>query len=91
MLHDDEKKVLDLTTDLWNTYIKLSVQHPEDQDEFRHALHVLQHLVMIREPRRNHPDLFYIQEENSVKKIVVDAILSNEQFKEIVENEGKNE
>lgn len=63
---DQEKEIIDLTAEIWNKYIQLPVQHPCDRDEFCKALHICQHLVMIRETRENNRDLFYIESENKI-------------------------
>lgn len=48
VLTEQEQKVLQLTADVWNAFMKLPRQHPDDQTEFRHALHALQRVVLAR-------------------------------------------
>ena len=60
-LSSGEHTVMTHLVDAWDSYVHLPVQHPDDLEEFRHALHRLQHLVMIREVRSRHSD--YTNEE----------------------------
>lgn len=48
----EERKVLDSLIETWNLFIKLPVEHRDDNDEFRHGLHDLQRIIMVREVRR---------------------------------------
>ncbi len=57
-MNEDEKELVLMLNDVYEKYVSLPVQHHSDRDEFINALHVLQHLVMIRSVRRTHPDLF---------------------------------
>jgi len=57
----NEKDVFASIVAAWNSFVKLSCQHPDDQDEFRHSAHNLQRLIGIRELRRLHPDKWYNQ------------------------------
>ena len=52
VLTNEELNVIELSTKFWNAYNKLEEQHPCDKEEFCHALHICQHLVMIRGIRR---------------------------------------
>lgn len=56
----DELNVIELSVKLWNAFNKLEEQHPCDKEEFCHALHICQQLVMIRGMRRLNSDLFPI-------------------------------
>ena len=73
MLNDNEMNVINLLSEAWNEYIKLEHQHPCDKEEFCRALHVCQHLIMIRDIRRQNPELFPIYDEqgNEIKNIKV--------------------
>ena len=42
---DEEKKVILLTRDLWNAFIDLPIQHPNDRDDFRGAIHSIQRIL----------------------------------------------
>ena len=48
MLNDEEKAVLDALASAWNAFVKLPVEHPDEQREFRTAIHQAQHLIMSR-------------------------------------------
>ena len=67
-MNEAQKELINLTAQLWNKYIKLPQQHPCDKEQFCHALHICQHLIMIREARRNDPQLFYNEENNDLDK-----------------------
>ena len=55
---EKEINILYLLEKLYEEYIELEQQHPDDKKEFINALHVLQHLIMIRSVRRKYKDLF---------------------------------
>jgi len=57
-LTTDEQNVMNSIVDAWHGYIRLESQHPDDIHEFRHAIHRLQHLLMIRHIRREFPDTY---------------------------------
>lgn len=46
---DQEKKVLELTKDVWNTFLELPEQHEDDEHDFRFHIHALQNIVLARE------------------------------------------
>lgn len=46
---DQEKKVLELTKDVWNDFLKLPEQHKDDEHDFRFHIHALQNIVLARE------------------------------------------
>jgi hypothetical protein len=48
ILTAQEQELLRLTSDVWNAFLLLPRQHPDDQTEFRHALHALQRIVLAR-------------------------------------------
>ena len=52
---DQEIKVLDVSADLWNEFLKLPSMHPDDQNEFRLNLHALQNIIYAREGLRSVP------------------------------------
>lgn len=72
-----------MLNDVYDKYSALSVQHHADMDEFVNALHVIQHLVMIRSVRRKYPDIFPLNLKIDVN--VKDAI------EETLMNAFKNE
>ena len=52
MMTDEERRLLDLTVDVWNGFVALPAQHPEELHEMGHAIHRVQHLIMVRPTRR---------------------------------------
>lgn len=58
MLLPDELEIIDDTANLFIKFKKLKVQREEDLIAFTDAIHQLQHLIMIRSTRREHPDIF---------------------------------
>lgn len=54
-LTDQERAVLDLLAAAWNAYLALSKAHPDQDAEFRHSIHALQHQIMARPTRRMLP------------------------------------
>lgn len=51
-LSEHENHVLHLTVETWNAFLLLPNEHPDDVDEFRHAIHRLQSLILQRPTRR---------------------------------------
>ena len=43
-----EEACLQCLTKAWNKFIGLPVLHPDDQREFKHAIHAAQNIVMAR-------------------------------------------
>ena len=64
---DKEIELVEILANFWNEYIKLPYQHPCDKQEMCQAIHTAQHLIMIREMRRKHSDLFPIYTEVDVE------------------------
>jgi hypothetical protein len=56
-----ERKVLRLTAECWNEFIKLKPTHPDDINEFADAIHDLQKILAMRMCRRDHSDIFPIK------------------------------
>jgi hypothetical protein len=44
----DEDKVLDHLVMAWNAFLTLEARHPDDDQEFRQAIHAAQNIVMAR-------------------------------------------
>jgi hypothetical protein len=44
----DEIDAISMTISLWNLFLRLPIQHPDHVDEFRHAIHELQRIIMVR-------------------------------------------
>jgi len=40
-----ENKCIDITVDLWNTFIQIQGLHPDDKPDFRHHLHAIQNIL----------------------------------------------
>lgn len=47
-LQPNERAVLDALVNAWNLYLELSKAHPDQDAEFRHGIHALQHQIMAR-------------------------------------------
>lgn len=47
-LTDDERKVIELLAKAWDAFITLPFQHPAHKQEFQHAIHAAQRIVMSR-------------------------------------------
>lgn len=47
-----EKQLLNITADLWNTYLKLPIEHSDDTDTFRGLIHQIQSHILMRSARR---------------------------------------
>lgn len=58
-----EKNILTAIGYIWNEYIKLEKQHPNEQNEFAAGIHTLQHLIAIRAVRRNFPKMFPVKKD----------------------------
>lgn len=51
-LQSNERAVLKALADAWNLYLDLSKAHPDQDAEFRHGIHALQHQIMSRPVQR---------------------------------------
>jgi hypothetical protein len=47
-----ELELLNMLGEVWNTFLSLPQEHPDDTTQFRQNLHILQHQVMARPTRR---------------------------------------
>lgn len=45
---DDERKVVEQLGNVWNAFLALPTQHPQDQHEMLHAIHMAQRIIMAR-------------------------------------------
>lgn len=52
MLKPQEAAVAHALADAWNAFLKLPVEHNDDIDEFRRAIHAAQNIVLSRPGRR---------------------------------------
>lgn len=48
----NERAVLAHLAAAWNAYLELNKAHPDQDAEFRHGIHALQHQIMARPTRR---------------------------------------
>lgn len=62
-MNEEEKKVIDVSAELWNSFLKLEKYHPDDIHDVRFHIHAIQNIVMGREAVRNNPNLFSIKNE----------------------------
>jgi hypothetical protein len=53
-LTDQERAVVDALADAWNRYVELPIEHDDDQDEFRRAIHAANAKVLMRPGRREY-------------------------------------
>lgn len=72
---EKEQKIIHMLESLYEEYSSLDTQHKDDMKEFINALHILQHLVMIRSVRRKYSDLFPIDKSNV--KIINEDVLGD--------------
>ena len=49
-----------MLVDLWNEYIKLEVQHPNEKESFINCINQCQSMIAMRIARNSRPDLFPI-------------------------------
>lgn len=61
MITVDEDHISNLIVDVWENYLKLEKQHPNDLEEFHRAIHDLQKLMAIRIVRRLYPEKYPIK------------------------------
>ncbi|TJW14333.1 MAG: hypothetical protein E5W82_10160 [Mesorhizobium sp.] len=47
-----EQEVLIALVNAWNKFVDLPIEHGDDLTEFRHGIHSLQHIVLMRPTRR---------------------------------------
>ena len=90
MLTDDEIDLVMQMNDLYSQYLALPVQHKDDKAEFVEALHRLQHLVMVRSVRRDHPDLFPKNISAEVSGSGLENLIGEKIGEEILKNMQKN-
>jgi hypothetical protein len=48
----NERAVIDKLVEAWNSFLTLPTEHPDEQTEFRLAVHNAQRIVMVRSVRR---------------------------------------
>ena len=57
-LSNEEKYVLELTSEIWNSWCKLPNRSDDDNNEFQRAIHLAQQLIALRIARRVDPDIW---------------------------------
>lgn len=55
---EKEQEVMDHLEKAWNAYIELPSEHPDELDEFRHAIHRIQDSMSTRVLRREYRSYF---------------------------------
>ena len=58
---DQEEKVLEMLANVWNEYLKLDVQHPNEREYFANGINQCQSMIAMRIARNSRPDLFPIK------------------------------
>lgn len=53
LLTEGERQVVNALADAWNAFLELKPVHPDDQVEFRQAIHAAQNIVMARPVLKN--------------------------------------
>ena len=71
---EKELNLIEILANVWNEYLQLPEQHCNDRQEFCEAIHRLQHLLMIRDARRNHPDVWQQVREAASRRYMTDAL-----------------
>ncbi len=51
---EQEKKVIEITVQLWSEFLKLPEMHPDDCNEMRMHIHAIQEKIFAREGIRKH-------------------------------------
>lgn len=52
-LTSDEDDVLNALAAAWNAFLRLPIEHPDQQTEFRQAIHAIQSQILARPTRRD--------------------------------------
>lgn len=84
---NEEKDIILLLGEVYDKYVSLKPQHYSDLDEFVNALHVLQHLVMIRGVRRENPEMFPI---NLKAEVSIDDLSDTKKIENAISETLKN-
>lgn len=84
-MNQQEIDIIMLLENIYQKFSALEEQHYKDKEEFIQALHVLQHLIMIRGVRREYPDLFPLCKinEHVIQIDTFKELLSNKQSEDI--------
>lgn len=87
MMTNEEKDIILLLEEVYDKYVSLKQQHHCDLDEFVNALHILQHLIMIRGVRRDNPEMFPI---NLKAEVSVDDLGDTKKIEKAISDTLKN-
>jgi hypothetical protein len=58
-LTEQEKEILGHLSKAWNAFVELDKKHPDDNDEFRRAIHDAQKMIALRVARRVDQDVWF--------------------------------
>lgn len=47
-VEDLEAKILNALSDIWNQFLHLPSEHPDENNDFRRGIHDLQRIIMVR-------------------------------------------
>lgn len=50
--------ISDLLVRVWNTFLELDPQHPDELNDFKNGIHQLQYVLMARGARRSNPEIY---------------------------------
>ena len=53
LLTEEERRVVDTLAEAWNAFLELKPVHPDDNQEFRQAIHAAQNIIMARPVMKN--------------------------------------
>jgi hypothetical protein len=53
-----EKRIVDLSADIWNEFLTLEQTHPSDIEDLSKAIHDIQKIIAVRMARRSNPSTF---------------------------------
>lgn len=56
-----EKKILNLSVEMWTLFLKLKSQHPDEAKDFADGIHRCQYLIGMRIARKYEPKIFPIK------------------------------
>ena len=48
LLTQEEQQVMTYLSEAWNKFVHLKTVHPDEQTDFRHAIHEAQRIIMAR-------------------------------------------
>jgi hypothetical protein len=58
-LTSDEQEILNYLANAYRLFVKLDAKHPDDDNEFREAIHAAQKMIALRVARRVDPQIWY--------------------------------